>query len=89
MPLYEFHCNDCGKDSEILVRSSNWKGTTCPACQSTKLVKKLSVFAASVKEQGGSAGARALRPACSFRRLLRRRRVRAELTGRPESLISG
>lgn len=57
MPLYEFHCNHCGKDSEILVRSSNWKGTECPACHSTKLVKKLSVFAASVKEQGGSAGA--------------------------------
>lgn len=57
MPLYEFHCNECGKDSEILVRSADWKGTQCPACKSTKLVKKLSVFAASVKEQGGPAAA--------------------------------
>ena len=22
MPIYEFHCEKCGKDSEILVRSS-------------------------------------------------------------------
>ena len=57
MPLYEFHCNDCGRDSEILVRSSDWKGTACPKCNSTKLVKKLSVFAASVKDTAGSAGA--------------------------------
>ena len=25
MPIYEFHCNKCQKDSEVLVRSSNWK----------------------------------------------------------------
>ena len=47
MPLYEFHCKKCGKDSEILVRSSDWKGTTCPSCGSVELVKKLSVFASS------------------------------------------
>lgn len=54
MPLYEFHCKKCGKDSEVLVRSSDWKGTKCPSCGSTELAKKLSVFAAS-KESGGSA----------------------------------
>ncbi len=53
MPLYEFHCNACGKDSEILVRSSDWTGTPCPSCNSTKLVKKLSVFAAG---PGGATG---------------------------------
>lgn len=57
MPLYEFHCNACGKDSEILVRSSDWKGTECPSCHSTKLVKKLSVFAASTSSATGSASA--------------------------------
>ncbi|HNR71238.1 MAG TPA: zinc ribbon domain-containing protein [Verrucomicrobiota bacterium] len=48
MPIYEFHCDKCGRDSEILVRSSRWKGTPCPHCGSTKLSKRLSVFAASV-----------------------------------------
>src|ERR1043165_3449575 len=47
MPIYEFHCDGCKKDSEILVRSSDWKGTKCPHCGSAKLVKKLSVFASS------------------------------------------
>ena len=47
MPLYEFHCSDCNKDSEVLVRSTDWKGTTCPHCGSRKIEKKLSVFASS------------------------------------------
>jgi putative FmdB family regulatory protein len=47
MPIYEFHCEKCERDSEILVRSSNWKGTECPHCGSARLTKKLSVFAAA------------------------------------------
>ena len=58
MPIYEFHCQKCDKDSEILVRSSKWEGTECPHCGSTKLAKKLSVFASSVSEGAGEA------PAC-------------------------
>ena len=47
MPIYEFTCLDCNKDSELLVRTSSWKGSaTCPECSSTKLEKKLSVFSA-------------------------------------------
>lgn len=57
MPLYEFHCNACGKDSEVLVRSSDWKGAKCPECGSTKLVKKLSVFAASTASSSSGAPA--------------------------------
>lgn len=45
MPLYEFHCGKCERDSEILVRSSDWAGTKCPHCGSTKLEKKFSTFA--------------------------------------------
>jgi putative FmdB family regulatory protein len=59
MPIYEFHCEKCDSDSEILVRSSKWKGAKCPHCGSTKLEKKLSVFASS-----GSAGETA--DACSL-----------------------
>lgn len=47
MPIYEFHCEKCECDSEILVRSSDWKGTKCPHCGSTKLDKKFSTFASS------------------------------------------
>jgi putative FmdB family regulatory protein len=47
MPLYEFHCIQCAKDSEVLVRSLDWKGTKCPHCGSEKLEKKLSVFASA------------------------------------------
>ncbi len=48
MPIYEFHCGKCDRDSEILVRTTDWQGTECPHCGSTKLQKKLSVFASSV-----------------------------------------
>jgi putative FmdB family regulatory protein len=56
MPIYEFHCDNCEQDSEILVRSSRWKGSKCPHCGSNKLSKKLSVFASAVAA-GGSAEA--------------------------------
>jgi len=52
MPIYEFHCEKCERDSEILVRSSDWKGTKCPHCGSTKISKKFSVFASA--NAGGS-----------------------------------
>ncbi|HOX58421.1 MAG TPA: zinc ribbon domain-containing protein [Candidatus Paceibacterota bacterium] len=58
MPIYEFHCANCEQDSEILVRSTRWKGTKCPQCGSAKLSKKLSVFASSVASPTSAA------PAC-------------------------
>ncbi len=60
MPIYEFHCKSCEKDSELLVRSTDWKGTRCPHCKSSKLEKKLSVFAAS-----GGGGQPEMPPMCS------------------------
>ena len=60
MPIYEFHCAKCDKDSELLVRSSNWEGTKCPHCGSAKLSKKFSVFASS-NAGGGESEA----PSCS------------------------
>jgi len=47
MPIYEFHCSACSRDSEVLVRSADWKGTKCPHCGSVRLSKKLSVFASA------------------------------------------
>ncbi|MDB6109052.1 MAG: Regulatory protein FmdB family [Pedosphaera sp.] len=64
MPIYEFHCEKCKKDSEILVRSSNWEGTPCPLCGSTKLSKKLSVFASSASGAGSEASCSRVPSSC-------------------------
>jgi putative FmdB family regulatory protein len=63
MPIYEFHCEKCERDSEILVRSMDWKTAECPHCGSKKLAKKFSTFAAagageapSGKKRGGGHG---------------------------------
>lgn len=53
MPIYEFHCEKCERDSEILIRSSDWNGAKCPHCGSTKLEKKFSTFAS--KSEGAPA----------------------------------
>jgi len=58
MPIYEFHCEKCGADSELLVRSAKSKRTACPQCGSTRLTKKLSVFAS------GAAAGNQEAPAC-------------------------
>ena len=55
MPIYEFHCASCEKDSEVLVRSSRWEGTPCPHCGSKKLSKKFSTFASSTAGGSGDA----------------------------------
>jgi putative FmdB family regulatory protein len=47
MPIYEFECRQCGKGSEILVRSRDWEGAECPHCGSRRLEKRISVFASS------------------------------------------
>ncbi len=53
MPIYEYHCRECGKDFEIFVRSAQQK-LTC-SCGSSDLEKKFSVFA--VSEAPGSSQA--------------------------------
>lgn len=58
MPIYEFHCGKCEQDSEILVRSSDWAGTKCPKCGSTKIEKKFSTFASSTAGQAAPASAK-------------------------------
>jgi len=51
MPIYEFHCEACERDSEILVRSADWRGAKCPHCGSAKLDKKFSTFASTGAEK--------------------------------------
>ncbi len=47
MPLYEYHCQKCDSDVELLVRNDTEK-PECPHCGSNKLEKQLSVAAAPV-----------------------------------------
>ena len=43
MPIYEYACQDCGREFELLVRSDT--RLECPGCHSSQLDKQLSVFA--------------------------------------------
>jgi putative FmdB family regulatory protein len=52
MPIYEYQCEQCDSEFELLVRSS--EKAVCPECGSKKLVKQLSVPAAHT---GGSKSA--------------------------------
>ena len=42
MPIYEYRCLECGKISEIFLRSLNSQNIRCPACGSYKLDKLFS-----------------------------------------------
>lgn len=42
MPIYEYSCRACGKQTEILQKLSEPPATDCPACAQPALVKTLS-----------------------------------------------
>ncbi len=42
MPIYEFICQDCQAEVELLVRSQD--KPECPKCQSKRLERQLSVI---------------------------------------------
>ena len=53
MPIYEYQCESCHQDVELLIRSN--EAPECSECGSTKLTKKFSVPAAhSGNTAGGS-----------------------------------
>ena len=60
MPIYEYACQDCGREFETLVRGA--QVPACPACASTHLDKKLSVFATA--ESGTNAPLSAMPGPC-------------------------
>ncbi|MFW5713433.1 MAG: FmdB family zinc ribbon protein [Brevefilum sp.] len=47
MPIYEYHCNDCGKEFEKLMGFSDPRvnAPECPDCQSGNTHKRLSTVA--------------------------------------------
>ncbi len=48
MPIYGYVCKSCGREFEMLVRSSDTPA--CPACDSKDLDQKLSLIAAPAKQ---------------------------------------
>jgi putative FmdB family regulatory protein len=53
MPVYEYHCETCGEDFDLFVRSATQRvEPECPRCGSTKVHKAISLFGV------GGAGAR-------------------------------
>jgi putative FmdB family regulatory protein len=47
MPLYEYQCNECGKEFEKMVPFSQAnQSQTCPSCQCQDTHKKISTIAA-------------------------------------------
>jgi putative FmdB family regulatory protein len=56
MPIYEYHCSDCGEEFEKLVRSvSAVQEICCPRCGSRRVDKAISLFG-----KGGSTSSAAL-----------------------------
>ena len=44
MPIYEYNCENCRSDFELLIRGD--EQPACPECGATRLVKQFSVPAA-------------------------------------------
>ena len=42
MPIYEYQCQSCGHEMEVLQKMSDAPLTLCPACNQSQLVKKIS-----------------------------------------------
>lgn len=47
MPIYEYRCDDCGKEFEKRVaRAADTSGVECPSCGEKHLTQRFSTFAA-------------------------------------------
>jgi putative FmdB family regulatory protein len=53
MPIYEYHCQQCDKDFEQLVRTTRVK-VKCPTCDGRRVRRKPSLFATSGSSETSS-----------------------------------
>ena len=60
MPLYEYLCQDCDRQSELLVKAG--QEPACPQCGSSRLSKMLSVVAAPSRGEAAFSGRSELPP---------------------------
>ena len=52
MPIYEYQCQDCGKELEVLQKISDEPLKDCPQCGKSTLRKKVSAAAFRLKGGG-------------------------------------
>lgn len=52
MPIYEYHCDDCGKDFEFVQKMSEAPKKSCPECGGRKFKKLVSSTAFQLKGTG-------------------------------------
>lgn len=60
MPIFEYQCQSCGGEFELLVASSSAKAS-CPECSSSRVKKRFSLFAVAGPSRASGAAADALR----------------------------
>jgi putative FmdB family regulatory protein len=56
MPIYEYVCRGCRETFSVLKFSAADDGTTCPACGSKDVAKKISAFSCSASSGFGGYG---------------------------------
>jgi len=54
MPIYEYKCQNCNKDFEIIVSINDDKNPQCPFCQSNETKKNLSIFSSNINKISAS-----------------------------------
>ncbi len=55
MPIYEFKCQDCGKEFEVFLKNKDEiSQVTCPDCKSKNISRLMSVVNAIINDSGGS-----------------------------------
>jgi len=64
MPIFEYECRDCREAFELLVRSDT--RIACPACDSERVTKKLSVFSSQVKRTEAAPPCHTGGPGCNL-----------------------
>jgi putative FmdB family regulatory protein len=52
MPIYEYRCEECGQEHEVLQKVSEPPLTVCPACGKPALKKQLSAAGFQLKGSG-------------------------------------
>lgn len=64
MPIYEYSCQNCGKDFEVLVKSFR-EEVSCPFCGAKDLKRLMSVCAISTSEEFRSTSSRTSCSGCT------------------------
>jgi len=64
MPIYEYQCEGCSHDFELLLRNGDSPG--CPQCGSTRLTRRLSIPAAHSSDSSLPIAGPSLPPPCGM-----------------------